>query len=779
MSLNTYTSIDDVLRDIDLAVNDITETLELADGATRNQYLAVDPEKNELSLKIQAFKQRAHDLIENEKAFNKTLAAKAENSSSYLGNEAVSSKLLTNVSTKTGDTKLALTLYGNAPQPKQLFSSLQQPTKIIGEDTVVVQALREAGLPNGITTTQIIPIQSTSVVDERNGVQTLGELFPTPPTLLPLQPPKPSKIATTRSSNVGWYQPSAAESLSRNPSYSRQPISTGQWLDYSNASPPQSTKRKPRDRAMSLGGSKAPQLDAEPAESESAKLDALFRSAYSGFAPTKDDAAAIVPEGVMNRIWWQRIGVKSFERLVENASMLGEVVTTESEEDIAKTEDADEDKAFQEAVEWYQTQAIDPNLGASAEKSAEEKDVEEILDGISELLETLNSYQRIRHMSLNPSGRPAGLLSTVDTTTSGALTKPSESEIATYEILKTQLTLMIQSLPPFAVAKLDSNQLAELSISTKIPIEVENYKGVMEEDEASAKAKAAALSSATASRINQPAPLPRASSAALYGNQYASRQATPGSHQYYGSQTPIRPPVNNLQRPSSTNPVPFTAQRGSAAPYRPASYGTPTYPHQNPRPIQQQYNQHAQQYLSTPPTQGYARPVGQPYPNVPQSTQAPMSTRYPQASYPQQPSNHTGIDYRYSNGANDGRQASPQKPSYNPQPVSTQAQAQGRPGFPISTPTIIDRRTWPQNPVSQLANGHSSQSPQPHVAQPSLTNYSTFMTTEQQSSMMERQRAQLAQQQAGTQQQARQMAQAAMGSPSKTQVNANPVPAGL
>jgi hypothetical protein len=53
------------------------------------------------------------------------------------------------------------------------------------------------------------------------------------------------------------------------------------------------------------------------------------------------------------------------------------------------------------------------------------------------------------------------------------------------------------------------------------------------------------------------------------------------------------------------------------------------------------------------------------------------------------------------------------------------------------------------------------------------------MTTEQQATMMERQRAQLAQQQ-GMQQQARNAAQAAMGTPSKPQVNGNSaVAAGL
>lgn len=773
---NAYTSVDEALGDIDTAVNDIIEKLELADSTTRIQYSTVDPEKNELSLRIQAFKQRAHELIQKERAINTIIAGAAENLTSYNANSSAGSKLLTNVSSKIGDTKLALTLYGNAPQPKQLFSSLQQPTKVPGENQMVVQALQEAGLPPGLSTTQIVPIQSISITEEKKRVQTLGELFPTPTTVPSLQPPKPSKIATTRSSIVGWYQPSTADPSPKKSGYSSQPISTGHWLDYANASPPQnSTKKKPRDRAMSLGGSKAPQVDPEPAESEAAKLDALFRSAYSGFAPTKDDAAAIVPEGVINRIWWHRIGEKSFERLVENTNKLDEVTTTESDDAGAGIGEADEDEKFREAVEWYEAQKIDPSLEVGAEKSAEEKDVEEVLEGISELLETLNSYQRIRHMSLNT--RPAGLLSTMDTSALGTPAKPSDSEMATYEILKTQLSLMIGSLPPFAVAKLNSNQLAELSISTKIPIEVENYKGVMEEDEVSAKAKAAALSSASTSRINQPASLPRASSTALYGNQYA-RQAAPVSQQYYGSQTPARQPVANFQRPPSTTPAPFPAQRSAAAPYRPASYGTPTYPHQNPRPIQQQFTQQTQNYLSTPPTQGYARPVGQSY-QAPQSApQVPMNARYPQGSYPQQALNQNGLDYRYNNGANNGRQSSPQKSIYSPQSAS--AQIQGRPGYSTPTPSMAANPRAPsyiQNQIAQLANGHPSQSPQPHVPQQSLTNYSTFMSAEQQSNMMERQRAQLAQQQAGTQQQARQMAQAAMGSPSK--INGNPVPAGL
>ena len=58
-------------------------------------------------------------------------------------------------------------------------------------------------------------------------------------------------------------------------------------------------KRRQRERALSLGGGKVSIASTDSAEHEASKLDALFRSAYSSFAPVKDDAAAIVPEG-----WW-------------------------------------------------------------------------------------------------------------------------------------------------------------------------------------------------------------------------------------------------------------------------------------------------------------------------------------------------------------------------------------------------------------------------------------------------------------------------------------------
>ena len=788
LSSNLYSTIEEVLADIDLVVSDIAEKLELPNGG--NLYQVPSPADTEKSLKLIAFKTRAHELVQRDKKGKEEKIMSGESAAknlvAHMANGGIDSNIVTLVDANSGDNKLVLTLYGTAPTAKQLFSSFQLPAHVHGETKNIVQTLREAGLPNGITTTQIVPIQSTGLADDRKHVQTLGELFPTPPTVPALQPPKPSKIATTRSSTVGWYQPATADPPPRNGSYFKQPISTGQWLDYSNASPSPGTKRKQRDRALSLVGGVKPQLDVDSTESEAAKLDALFRSAYSGFAPCKDDAAAIVPGGMLDRIWFQNIGAKSFERLVQNASYLEDAVAPEVDQSI--TNDVDEEEKFREAVDNFE-ETIDPNLEPVVGKPADEKEVDEILEEISDLLRTLNSHQRNRHLNLNASGRSGGLLNAPDTKSLGTPSQPSEPEISIYEILKSQLTLMIASLPPYAVAKLDSDQLAELAISTKMEIRTDDYRGVMEEDEASARARAALSAATSASRPVQQ-PQHRPSSSALYGNQYAAaRPAAPPQHQYYNSPAPIRPPSNNLQRPPATAQVPYPSQRPApGAPYRPnpTSYGTPSYPQQPPRQQQQPYTP---QYHQHGANQNYSRPAGQSYQGVPQSAPAAaMNQRYAGQSYPQQAPAQNGMDYRYGNGVNTARQVSPQKPLHSPQPMYNQAQA--RPGYGTPTPSMSqDRRPYLQNPMApQMMNGGHAPSPQlQHTPQQqtgqtmgqTASGYSTFMSAEQQASMMERQRAQLAQQQ-GMQQTARNAAQAGMmGSPSKSQVNGNAVPAGL
>ncbi|KAK2629012.1 hypothetical protein QTJ16_002115 [Diplocarpon rosae] len=790
-SANTYSNVAEVLRDIDTAVADIIDKLQPPNDAARDRFIPASATQSEISIKATTFKQRAHKLVARE------LAATGHSDSWKANGATNGSNSPAKINVGSSDNKIVLTLYGNAPGPKQLFSSLQIPTNLEGQERNLLQSVREAGLPNGITTTQIVPIQVTGVAEDKTRVPTLGELFPTPSTVPALQPPKPSKIATTRSSTVGWYQPSAIEPVSRSASYFKQAISTGQWLDYSNASPPQQgTKRKQRDRAISFGGTKVSSVENEPAESEASKLEALFRGAYSSFAPTRDDSAAVVPVGVMNRLWWQEVGEIRFGNLVENWNSMEEA--TRPPPALENKVEDEELAVFEKLVEEYDSDLIDPDLAtldSGIEKSVEEKDVDEIIEGISELLETLHSYQRIRHMSLSSSSRPAGLLSVPDTTSLGTPSKPSEPEQATYEILKSQLILMISTLPPFAVAKLDPDRLADLAISTKIEIRATNYKGVMEDDEVAARAKVAALSAATAPRPTASMQTHRSSSASLYGNQYTSspRPVPAVTQQYYNSaQTPIRPPSNNMQRPPATAPVPYQIQRPpGSAPYRPSpAYGTPTYPHQAPRPVQQQYApSNQQQYQPAPVGQNYSqnfmRTQSQSYQShtSQQASQAPnLNGRYTgqsQTAYPHQvqPVSNNGMNYQYANSSNVNRQASPQK-MYSPQSQNVQPRA----GYSTPTPAPPvpqNRQPYTQNNLAPSAmNGSASQqTPQQQHASQTPSGYSSsFLTTQEQSSLMERQRAQLVAQQA-QQQQARSTSQSSMGPSSNNQ--ANGVAAGL
>ncbi|KAI6709010.1 hypothetical protein JHW43_008466 [Diplocarpon mali] len=790
LSANTYCNVTEVLRDIDTAVLDITEKLELPNGAASNRFISASATQSEIPFKATTFKQRAYELVARELAATGHIDHWKANGTNNGHNFAAK------INAGSSENKIVLTLYGNAPGPKQLFSSLQMPTKLEGEERNLLQTVREAGLPNGITTTQIVPVQVTGLAEEKRPVPTLGELFPTPSTVPALQPPKPSKIATTRSSTVGWYQPSAIEPVSRSASYFKQAISTGQWLDYSNASPPQQgVKRKHRDRAISFVGTKAFSVENEPAESEASKLEALFRGAYSSFAPTKDDSAAVVPVGVMNRIWWQEYGERSFGNLVDNWNSMEEATRP-----APTVENRIEDKelaVFEKLVEEYESDLIDPGLAtldSGVEKSAEEKGVDEIIEGISELLETLNSYQRIRHMSLSSSSRPAGLLSVPDTTSLGVPSKPSESEQATYEILKSQLTLMISTLPPFAVAKLDPDRLADLAISTKIEVRANNYRGVMEDDEVAARAKVAALSAATAPRPNAPMQTHRSSSTSLYGSQYTSPRPVPAvTQQYYNSaQTPIRPPSNNMQRPPATASVPYQIQRPpGSAPYRPSpAYGAPTYPHQAPRPVQQQYaSPNQQQYQPAPVGQNYGqnfmRTQSQSYQShtsQPASQTPNLNGRYngqSQTAYAHQaqPASSNGMNYQYANSSNINRQTSPQK-IYSPQSQDVQSRA----GYSTPTPAPPvpqNRQPYTQNTLAPSAmNGSASQqTPQQQYTSQTPSGYSSsFLTTQEQSSLMERQRAQLVAQQA-QQQQARSVTQSSMGPSSNNQTNG--VAAGL
>jgi hypothetical protein len=64
-------------------------------------------------------------------------------------------------------------------------------------------------------------------------------------------------------------------------------------------------KQESRQRALSMGEAQQPPSEAIFVAVQQAKEDALFRSAYSSFAPSRDDASAIILEETKNMVWWQ------------------------------------------------------------------------------------------------------------------------------------------------------------------------------------------------------------------------------------------------------------------------------------------------------------------------------------------------------------------------------------------------------------------------------------------------------------------------------------------
>lgn len=824
-SSGAYLQLDEVVADVKVAATAIlAEVRHPTDGA-QTPAISISPELSEVASTVVAFRKKAEGILRVEKSLDTPRSSGPIDQSSDdlkgLTNGSGPSKSYAQLETGPGENRLVLTLFGNAPGAKQLFSSLQEPVKSRNGDTEVIQPLREAGLPYGfstplpfgISTTQIIPFQSNGLADEKKRIPTMGELFSTPTQTLPFPPPKPSRTATTRSSVVGWYQPSALEAsrTQGNQSYYGQHIKSGQWLDYNGLPTSMDVKRRHRERALSLSGIKTTQ-PVDTADQEAAKLESLFRSAYSGFAPTRDDAAAIVPEGMINRVWWRKVGEKSFDRLIRNATNAEEVVNAELKSgangNLRNVSDDLDLDFIEQAIQELDEDVIDPNLEDSIAdtKSIEDKEVQEILEGISDLLETLNSYQRIRNLSLNPPVRPAVAASSPETV--GTPSKPSEAETATYNTLKAQLSLMIAMLPPYAVAKLNSDQLADLNISTKIQVLTDSHKGVMEEDEPTARARVAQMHAANNSR--PAAVTTHRSSTALYGNQYSaqSRPAVSSGQQYYGQQTPIRAPSTNLQRPPATAPMAYGGSRpASSTPYQPqAGYSTPTYPHQLPRNTPSQYGQsNSQQYYQTPSAQNYGQTQARSFGAVPASGQQ-YSARYQpsnQAAYQQnqtrpqalQNGAANGMEYRYNTNSSTAARQSPPKPQQVYSPQSQTSQMGSRPfGTPTPSSNSASASIIPQSarqyfPPQALTNGGGSISPQPQVSQQAqqqqastgnlgATGYHTVMTPEQQSTMMERQRAQLAQQQ-GTQHQARNAAQAgAMSVSPAPQVNGGAVTAG-
>ncbi|KAH0537336.1 hypothetical protein FGG08_005852 [Glutinoglossum americanum] len=804
LNFGTYASWGELVADVEAASSAILAVLQsknsLPNGTVSHRHYPLLPDDENLTAGILAFKKTFNNIIARERMQRpptSDLGVKNEDAADLDGTVVVNgvggSRSASFVGGDSRPNRVVLTLYGNAPQPKQLFSSLQEPFRIsptvsnersslnsnlsptTASSIEVITPLREAALPNGISTTQIVPVHPT-VPDSKKKVPTLGDIFAPPATLPQLNPPKQSKYTTTRGSTVGWFNPSEPGLSSRSNrlgTYTTQPLSTGQWLTYNAIPPPQmphETRRSKRDRSSSDAAKAQLNLEALARHSR-AKEEALFRSAYSSFAPSYDDSSAIVPQEIKSRLWWERVGSKRFEQLLAEPFSEAAVDTITPTYEEAETEEQDEEELFREAVEsWVpEDPPTDFKMDETREKpqDVDHRDLDEVLRDISELLETLNSHQRIRNLSLAPMSQTAVGQNRQITAMTGSPSSPSSAEMDVYGMLKSQLSILIAGLPPYAVAKLDGDRLAELNVSTKMVVEGKDYKGVMEEDETARTSAISAMTAAagSATRITGP-PVSQYPVQAQYNTartpttQYHQRSASnvqlpssrsQGTQQYYQQQqTPVRPtssntqrdpivtphtPFQHPQRPSSTN-----SQRGSAGVTAQQSYAP-----QTPRPAQSHYGQNnSQQYFQQQGTpHGY-----QQYHSHSQSTaQTPTTGRqFPQPSQSQyqQPA---ALRQHFAPTQNQYVGARGSSPLKVQQP---QQQQRGINSMSSQTPAR-------QTQYFQQSSQNQYQTPSTLGA----SGFHTYMSAEQQALLMERQRATLAQQNQQNQQNQQQQARAA------------------
>lgn len=764
-----YNSIESAAADLETAVSSVVKELQQKVSTSDDQRLY--GQTRELRAEIArafAFKKRFDRLLMREMIQRPQLLHKigyqkgevSDNVSTIVG--VNKSAALVNGNVAGG--RAVLTLYGSAPQPKQLFSSLQEAadedsqsstlkanTRIPGPHSVSTggssthnESIREQALPNGISFTKVIPVHSNNN-GKKTKVPTLGELFPPPPSLPPLNPPKQSRHNTPRRSSVAWYgvpeQPVSSKPNKRD-TFSVQPQSTCSWLRYNSSTqlPSPEAKRKERERALSVNEPPSVIAPEETLAQTQAKEEALFRSVYSSFAPDRDNTGAIITDYTKNRMWWKREGETRYQEQLETEYPLL------PGEDVDQTEPVDsiEEDEFKGIADDWTPKELPPELKNASdivrlEIAEDSKEVDEILQEISDQLETLNSYQRNRNLSLATSARTSSQLGSA----SGSPTSPSSSEVEVFTLLQSQLALMVATLPPYALAKLDGDKLGVLNVKTMVRIQDKQYKGTMEEDEAFVKPKQTPMTPVVGyppRNINPALSVPARSSAYVHSTSTPSQptqrpnyatQPRPG----VGPAASYLPNQQYSSRPTSTNPhFPGTAystpRTGPMASERYSYAASQQYSQRTPQTPQTQPNGYRSYSAMNGPSYSAQFPIAQ----QGASSASFQGQRPTQPGYQQRAMNSQG----YVAGSTPSvRATSPSKPGapFTPQPAQAIAMANQQ------RPPIYHQHSGQygsQTPLPRQVNGSS--------ATPS-SSQTPHMTAEEQSALMNRQKAQLAEQQ--------------------------------
>lgn len=621
-----YNTLQEFLSDIERASAAVIER----NQAQSNGAKVDGAPLTEVVNRIAAFKKHMNSLI------GQSFVNQPEVKTETLEDDTDSSAELHATNVCTREDKHALTLFGNPSNPKHLFSSLQKSVKVpLQSDSgpekfvEVQEELREAGLPNGITTTKVVPYNLAAAA--KSSKRTFGDVFAPRETLLKLEPPRKR---SHRGSSTTWVDRFDATFdiktfLGERSNYCLAPLPSTQWLQYGGVtSSPSYWDRVEKQH----GDADIFHIHGDPALWNGPDSSA-FQGVFSSFAPSHDSSGAIVQLASKDMVWWGQRGADRVNTL------LSIPYEGEDEEHTSKTAQPGnigelDESILDEMVASFNAEDFAMNVAennTNGDVDPETKDVNEMLRDISELLATLSSYQRLRNLNLPsnllPIGQQAAESNETPALDLGDLNTPSDAEATVYETLKSSLAAIISNLPPYAVAKLDGHQLAELNISQKILIDIPDYNGTMEKDDFTlSQERAAALIAA-------------ANAAGRTSTPSSSRPSFPGSHNGYNqrafasnnrvsqSQPGFQVTPQHTRQPSV--PTTYTHAYGAGRP--------PSTPSQRPGNTPQ-YSQNTSQYSQGSQAHQYQRPASNGYiPGAQQGQASAQASPQPYTPRPGQP----------------------------------------------------------------------------------------------------------------------------------------------
>lgn len=598
---------------------------------------------NEVVNRIAAFKKHMNSLVVQ--SFVNQPEVKTEASDDDA--EGVPSTAL---SVGTREDRQALTFFGGSQSnPKQLFSSLQKSVKVplqtsdsdVEKFVEVQEELREGALPNGISATKVVPFNLDATKAPK---RTFGEVF-APRSGFHLEPPRrqsnPSKFVSWIDPFDAVFDPRAFPGDRNN--YFLTSLPSGQWLQYGGiTSSPSFWSRVEKSHAQES----VRQMHGDPAL-WTGDDSTLLQGVYSSFAPTFDSSGAVVQADVKDMVWWEKRGAKRLRTLL---SMPYE----DAEQEVTSVEPGSigdlDDATLEEMVKNFNPEDFAQNLEQEypSKEDPESREIDEVLQEVSEMLDTLSSYQRIRNLTL-PSEVEKSESNDTPIPDFGTPENPSDAERAIYEHLKTTLIAIISNLPPYAIAKLNGDQLADLNVSQKILIENPDYSGTMEKDDYTLhqeRAAAIAAASNAANRTSTPSasrpgsfPTPQSYNQRAYASSARVSQSQPGFQipgrqpSSTGSYTPGyaggRPPSTPSQRPGYT---PQQYAQGQANPQYSQASNVPQFQRPVPNGYAATQGQSPQPYTPRPGQAApyNATPQGRtPYANAGSTQRYPYTSQTP------------------------------------------------------------------------------------------------------------------------------------------------------